>query len=309
MLGGRLGNIPLICVCICTYKRPHLLRELLRSLDDQECGGLFNYYIVVVDNDRSESGRTIVESEATRSRTTILYFIEPDQNIAKARNKAIANSQGDFVAFIDDDEVPDSRWLLNMYKSLIRFQTAGVLGPVLPRYEVPPPRWVGDGRFYERPTYHTGYFMPWRLTLTANCLIKRGVFDENRDWFDPKFGSGGEDRDFFKRIIARGYIFVWINEAPVFEWVSRGRMKKAVMLKRALLRGKMAYRSQIKRPGRIMISFPAIICYTLGLPLLFLLSPLFGFDVFMKNLIKDCDHLGKICTLFGIDLVKEGYII
>lgn len=300
---------PLICVCICTYKRPLLLRDLLRALNGQKCGGFFEYYVVVVDNDRSESGRTIVESEAKQSKTSIFYFVESEQNIAMARNKAIENSRGEFVALIDDDELPDSSWLLNIYKALVRFGTAGILGPVLPRYEVSPPQWVLNGRFYKRPTYCTGYILPGERTLTANCLLRRAIFEENRDWFNPKFGSGGEDKDFFKRMIARGHVFIWHNEAPVFEWVSQERMKKTAMLKRALLRGKMTYRSQINRPEKIMSSFAAVIYYTLGLPLLFLLSPLFGFDIFMKNVIRDCDHLGKICALFKIDLVRDRYII
>jgi glycosyltransferase involved in cell wall biosynthesis len=285
-----------------------LLKELLQVLAGQISGDLFDYCIVVVDNDRFESGRSVVESEANRSKMPVLYFVEPERNIALARNKAIMNSRGDFIALIDDDELPDSSWLLNMYKAQVRLGADGVLGPVFPRYEAPPPRWVLNGRFFDRPIYFTGYIMRWELTRTGNCFLRRGLFEENEDWFLPKFGGGGEDRDFFNRMIVRGYSFVWTNEAPVFEWVSRKRMKKIVMLKRALLRGKMAYRSQIKGPGRIMLSFPAVICYTLGLPLLFLLSPLIGFDVFMKQIIRNCDHVGKICALFGINLVKEGYI-
>ena len=300
---------PHICVCVCTYKRPHILGDLLQALDGQETRGLFDYAVIVVDNDRSESGRSVVESEAKRTKNSILYFVEPEQNIAMARNKAVANSWGDYMAFIDDDELPDSRWLLNMYMALVRFKPAGVLGPVMPQYEVLPPRWVLNGRFFERPTYFSGHILSSELTRTGNCLLRRAIFEENSEWFLPKFGSGGEDRDFFKRAIARGHVFVWCNEAPVFERVPQERMKKSVMVKRALLRGKMAYRSQINRPEKILISFAAVYYYSLGLPLLFFISPLFGFDIFMKNLIRDFDHLGKVCALFKIDLVREKYVI
>ena len=39
------------------------------------------------------------------------------QNIALARNKAIENAKGDFIAFIDDDEFPLDQWLLNHVQS------------------------------------------------------------------------------------------------------------------------------------------------------------------------------------------------
>jgi succinoglycan biosynthesis protein ExoM len=297
-----------ISVCVCTYKRPRLLATLLRTLEGQETGGLFDYEIVVVDNDRSGSARQIVESQIGQSKLPIHYFVEPKQNIAMARNKAIANSKGDFVAFLDDDELPDSRWLLNLFRALILFETAGVLGPVLPCYDVPPPRWVLKGRFFERPTYFSGYFLHWDRTRTGNCLLRRDLFQGDGDWFLPKFGSGGEDRDFFKRMIAHGHVFVWCNEAPLHEAVPPERWKKDVMLKRALLRGKMTYNSRRDRPGDALASFAAAHYYSVGLPFLLIFSPVFGFDVFMKTLIRDCDHLGKIFAMCKIDLIKDRYV-
>ena len=39
--------------------------------------------------------------------------------------------------------------------------------------------------------------------------------------------------------IEQGHYFVWCNEAPVYETVPPERWKKSVILKRALLRGKV----------------------------------------------------------------------
>lgn len=298
-----------ICVCICTFRRPRLLAALLKALETQETGGLFEYSISIADNEHSGSARRTVESRASRSKLDIRYAIEPEQNIALARNKALENAHGDFIAFIDDDELPDSSWLLNMYRALILFETAGVLGPVLPRYEVPPPQWVINGQFFEHPSYVSGYFLNWWLTRTGNCLLKRSLFKGPDDRFLPEFGSGGEDRDFFKRMIYRGHVFVWCAEAPIYELVPPERWEKSVMLKRALLRGKMTYYARKTSPGNILGSFTAVLFYSMGLPLLLLLSPVFGFDVFMKTLIRNCDHLGKILAPLKIDLVNERYII
>ena len=298
-----------ICVCICTYQRPLLLANLLAALDRQETEGLFEYSIVIVDNDHSGSGRQTVESHKKKSINIISYYIEPEQNIALARNRAIANSNGNFVAFIDDDELPNERWLLNHYKALIRFGVAGVLGPVLPRYESMPPKWVLKGRFFERSTHPSGFVLDWESTRTGNCLFSRPLFNENSDWFHPQFGSGGEDRDFFKRKIARGHVFVWNNDAPVFEVIRLNRWAKKSMLKRALLRGKMSFNSDKHRPAKILGSLAAVLFYSHVLPFLFIFFPIFGYDVFMKNLITDFDHLGKLFALFRIDLVRERYII
>jgi glycosyltransferase involved in cell wall biosynthesis len=280
----------------------------LWKLEEQETGSLFDYSIVIVDNDKLESARETVESHARQSKIAISYNIEPRQNIALARNKAIEVSKGDFIGFIDDDEFPDSRWLLNLYMAVNRYKTDGVLGPVLPYFEKEPPKWVLKGRFFDRPAHISGQVLEWQNTRTGNALLKRVIFKEDPVWFRPEYGSGGEDRDFFKRKIEQGYIFVWCNEASVFEAVAPERWKNKVLIKRALLRGKMASYPSESRLKNILLSVAAIMIYTVSLPLLFILSPIIGYDVFMKYLIKNCDHLGKILALLKINVVRDKYV-
>src|SRR5438552_14915913 len=110
----------MICVCICTYGRPTLLGRLLSILQTQETAGLFDFSIVVVDNDRSQTARQTVEAAARRSTVVISYDVEPEQNIALARNRAIGNASGEYVALIDDDEFPDKQWLLTLYEAIDR---------------------------------------------------------------------------------------------------------------------------------------------------------------------------------------------
>ena len=124
-----------ISVCICTYKRPKLLEKLLLSAEKQDTEGRFYYSIVVIDNDRFESAREIVESYKLRSKLQVSYAVEPEQNIALARNKAVENSNGDFIAFIDDDEFPEHEWLLNLYIAMRTFGAHGILGQVKTYFE------------------------------------------------------------------------------------------------------------------------------------------------------------------------------
>jgi len=291
-------------VCICTYKRPEPLNHLLLKLDKQETEGLFDFSIAIVDNDRLESARRTVESRARDSKIIIRYYVEPEQNIALARNRAIENSEGDFVAFIDDDEFPGEQWLVTLYKTIHHYGSDGILSPVLPHFEEKPPQWVLRGHFFDRPTHPTGHVLEWKNTRTGNTLLKRDLFKVGTKWFDPSFGSGGEDRDFFRRKIEQGHNFVWCNEAPVFETVPPKRWKRTVLLKRALLRGKMALNTTEPRFMSLFNSAVAVAVYSCCLPVLLFL----GHHVFMKYLIKDCDHLGKLLASLGIDWVGEKYV-
>jgi glycosyltransferase involved in cell wall biosynthesis len=275
----------------------------LSRLEQQETQGIFDYSIVIADNDRSESARGVVESHAWQSKISISYNVEPEQNIALARNKAVENAKGDFLGFIDDDEFPLDEWLLTLYKALKCFESDGVLGPVMPYFEKEPPGWVMEGGLFERPTHRTGHRLEWNDTRTGNVLLRRELFKEDR--FNPIFGSGGEDRDFFGRKIEEGHVFVWCDEAPVFEAVQPERWSRKVLLEKALLRGKMALYATRSKPQSVFKSVLAVGIYAGCLPLAFVL----GHHVFMKYLIKSCDHFGKILAFLGIDCVKQKYVV
>src|SRR5690242_12242771 len=124
-----------ITVCICTFKRPALLQRLLYELDRQISDGKFTYSLVVVDNDSEESARHVVSEFAKSSTHQTRYCVEPRQNIALARNKALDCCTGEFVAFIDDDEIPAGKWLGNLFNTCNAYGVAGVLGPVKPQFE------------------------------------------------------------------------------------------------------------------------------------------------------------------------------
>ena len=280
------------------------MARLLAALSAQETDHLFDYSVIVVDNDMHESARDAVESFAHDSQLRVGYHVEPEQNIALARNKALANCSGDLVAFIDDDEVPRERWLLTLYDALIRFGADGVLGPVLPRFERTPPAWVIEGHIFDRPSHSTGHVLTWENTRTGNALLQRRLFLPEHTWFDPRFGGGGEDRDMFRRMIESGRVFVWCNEAVVYETVPASRWKRTVLLRRALLRGRMALNATDDRLLSVSRSAAVFLLYLMVLPVLLFARH----HVFMNYLISACDHLGKVLAFFGLDVVREKYV-
>src|SRR5450755_1272078 len=131
-----------VCVCVCTYKRPQCLQRLLKELAAQDTQGLFTFSIVVADNDELQSAKSAVFDFAAQGSVPIKYCVEPQQGIALARNKAIENASGDFMALIDDDEFPTKDWLLNLLKTCEEYQVDGVLGPVKRHFDGEPPAWL-----------------------------------------------------------------------------------------------------------------------------------------------------------------------
>lgn len=198
-------------MCICTFKRARLLKKLLDELVGQRTDGLFTYSVVVADNDSAESARKMVTDYAAAQSFKVIYCLQPEQNIALSRNRALEQAEGDFAAFIDDDEYPMNDWLLGLYSICQEKKCAGVLGPVRPYFDQKPPRWVESGRFFERPEHPTGFVMDWEECRTGNVLFRRSIIKDLAEPFDPKFGTGGEDKDFFMRMSRDGCVFVWCN--------------------------------------------------------------------------------------------------
>jgi glycosyltransferase involved in cell wall biosynthesis len=292
-----------INVCLCTYKRPLLLQRLLEELAGQDTGGLFTFSIVVADNDCLRSAESVVQEFASASTVQVSYSVEPRQNIALTRNKAIENAHGDYVAFLDDDEFPAQRWLRTLFEACEKYAADGVLGPVKRHFDKEPPGWILKGKFYERPTYPTGFVIDWTKGRTNNVLLKRQLFAAEAEPFRPEFRTG-EDQDFFRRMIEKGHVFIWCNEAVVYEIVPPIRWKRTFMLRRALLQGTASVLHPNVGLLDIAKSVLAIPAYIAALPFALVL----GQHRFMTLLIKLCDHIGRVLGYLDINAIREAYV-
>jgi glycosyltransferase involved in cell wall biosynthesis len=295
----RGDRVPEVSVCVITYKRCQMLTTLLGELARQETGGLFRISVVIVDNDPEESARETVTAAVRDSVMPITYDVEDKRNLSLARNRSVRNAGGEYVAFIDDDEVPPPRWLVTMFQTLLKYEVDGVLGPVYPKFEVEPPKWLSKSRIAERRELPTGQMLDWQDTRSGNVLLKRSIFDSPGNEFDPKFASHGEDRDFFRRVILQGYRFVWCAEAAVPEIQPVDRSKRRFYIRRALLRGSVSWK-QAPSLKLLMRTIGALVAYALALP--FLLPA--GQALFMRYSIKWCDHAGRFLCACGVNVER-----
>ena len=235
-----------IDICVCTFRRPQMLAKLLESLINLEQTRDFTTSIIVVDNDCHQSARPIVENFQYNPKTSIQYYNEPRQNIALARNAAVNHAVGDFVAFIDDDEVASPNWVKELVNTLKEYRADGVLGPVIGYFVEEIPVWIRKGKFCnQRTELVSGTELRFNQTATNNCIISREALQSIPGPFDPVYGlSGGEDTDMFKRLIERGYHFFFSAEARVFEYIPPHRTSASFLLRRAF-GGGLIYTNQV----------------------------------------------------------------
>jgi succinoglycan biosynthesis protein ExoM len=300
---NKMRDITKISVCVCTYQRPSMLENLLKSLQAQKTGGIFTFDIIVVDNDAEGSAANAVNAARANSPIPIRYAIEPEPNISRARNRSLLMADGEFAACLDDDEFADELWLATLFGEIRERNSDGVLGPVLPSYEIDPPKWVIAGKLWIRESFPTGTILTSpKQTRSGNFMISKRMIDENPGLFDPKFGKlGGEDSDFFKRMLQRGYRLTWSNEARVYERIPPARLKRAYFLKRALLSGVVQACQAPLLSFDTLKSLSAALLYSFLLPLLCIFRPRWV----MSYLIKDCHHVAKILRRCGVGIIRR----
>jgi glycosyltransferase involved in cell wall biosynthesis len=224
-----------VAVCIATLHRPEGLRRLLRALDGlvflQSARPVIE--VVVVDNDADGSGREVCRELAPGLGFRLRYLIEPRRGISFARNRAIDGAgEADFVAFLDDDEVPDPHWLDELLAVQRAFEAEIIAGPVIPYFFEGAPAWARHGGFWSPRPYATGEAV--RDAGTCNVLIRGELLRRMRPAFDPRFAlSGGEDTHFFWRANRARVPVLWARDARVVEWVPRSRLSAKWLLRRA----------------------------------------------------------------------------
>jgi succinoglycan biosynthesis protein ExoM len=225
-----------ISVCIATFRRTERLREVLGDLIRQTHPV---DQVVVVDNDAAGSARGVIEQlQRDGAPFRLAYDIQAERNIAMTRNRTVALADGEWLAFIDDDERAPDVWLDGLVQAAARYQADGVLGPVEP--ELPPgaPQWIKRGRFYDFPHMGSGDIVPLNRMRFGNVLLRGSAIRAEPGPFDTRYGlSTGEDGDLLVRLVHRGSRIVWCDEAIVTEPIEPRRLSLRWLMMRSLSGG------------------------------------------------------------------------
>lgn len=129
-------------VAICTYNGAVRFPQVLDRLHCQIGIADLSWEILIVDNNSTDSTQKVVQHyQATYFNSEQLrYCFEPEQGLAIARQRAVTEARGEWVGFLDDDNVPDENWVANAYAFGQAHPQSGAYGSrIYGNFEVPPP--------------------------------------------------------------------------------------------------------------------------------------------------------------------------
>src|SRR5208283_4002272 len=96
--------------------------------------------LVIVDNGSTDSTNMVVRSY--ESRLPLEYLLEPKLGKNAALNMGLGAVEGDLIVFTDDDVFPNPNWLIQLRSAADTNPEYSIFGgPILPKWEVPPPNW------------------------------------------------------------------------------------------------------------------------------------------------------------------------
>jgi GT2 family glycosyltransferase len=230
-----------ISVIIATFNRARLLSECLDHLRRQhfEPGD----EVIIVDNGSTDETPETIERERTAFPVPLRYLQEKMPGKSRAVARAAATATGDVFAFTDDDVDVEEGWVEAIRSAMSDPGVGLVGGPVAPRWERTPPRWMraadGHGRM-AAPLALLNYGadvaeLGPRTAIGANMAVRRDVF-LREDGFAPDVGKlrgtllSGEDQDLCRRVQASGDRAIYLPGARVRHFVPAHRMRVSYYL-------------------------------------------------------------------------------
>lgn len=245
-----------VSVVVCTYNRAELLRETLASLANLETDA-FCYEVVVIDNASSDETPEVIAEIGRQYPVPFRSVREANPGVACARNRGIREAQGEWIAFFDDDQVADRRWLAELMALARERQVRCVGGANRLLFPEGEPRGLHPfcrGLLSEsaiRPAPHR--YSNRHTPGTGNLLVQRSVFDEV-GVFNEELREAGEDTDLFRRVYAAG-IRAWHTPRAISYHVVPGyRVTEGYLRWKALRNG-----GHLARRHRQDCSWPAFV--------------------------------------------------
>jgi len=203
----------LISIVIPCFRSEKFLFQTLETVGEQT---FRDWELIVVEDGSQDSTESIVEKFRSRNPDHRIQYLrlEKTQGPSAARNKGIKNSKGNWIAFLDSDDLWEPVHLETLWErarnqqadlcfcsvDFFNSETGSALGEWGPTED--------DLKHFPETLFIRNYISP------SGVLLKKTALGENLFNESPEFQSC-EDHELWLSLVQRGISFAWVSELKV----------------------------------------------------------------------------------------------
>jgi len=209
--------MPKISVIIPTYNRSGLVKDAIESVLQQS---LTDFELLIVDDGSTDDTATVIRDISDRR---IKYFYKKNGGVSGARNFGLLKAKGEYIAFLDSDDLWPKDYLMTMLSHL---ESQEGYGAAYTRVLL-----LGDDDktepFAREERYISGwmtkcYFKIGPCVMPSAVLLKRDVIE---GFFFDEALKKGEDNDAFLRLSVKTP-FLFVPNTNIFWRNTDGSLSK-----------------------------------------------------------------------------------
>lgn len=218
-------SLPCVSICMVHHDRPKYLEQAIASVEKQDYQ---NFELVLVDDGSDTPGakQYLQELEPRFAERGWQLIRQRNKYLGAARNEAARHAKGQYILFMDDDNLAKPNEVSTFVKVAIETRSdiltcvndlfSGEDIPDMHRAKV---RWLHIGGALSVGVFRNCFG-------DANALIKREVF-ERVGGFTEDYGITHEDWEFFARAVLAGYHLEPVVEPLFWYRANEGSMIKS----------------------------------------------------------------------------------
>lgn len=235
-----------LSIIFVNWKTPDLTKDAIASVYKETKG--FDFEVIVVDNNSQDGSVEMIKKEFPQA---VLIENSDNKGFGKANNQGLKIAKGDYLMFLNTDVVVLDSALNKLVNYLDQHPDVMMVGPRLLnrdltfqhacRRALPSPinsffhlfgltklfknsRWVNQYKQQDLSPDITG---PAQALSGAAMMFRRQVY-EKIGGFDEIFFMYGEDLDFCKRVLDKGWKTVYVSEAKIIHFGGQSSGKRRV---------------------------------------------------------------------------------
>lgn len=213
---------PLVSIIIPTYNRKKSSERLIKSIIS---GKYKNIEILVIDDASKDKTSDYLKSKFKNNKKVKIFRNKKNLFAAGSKNVGQKKAKGEYIAFIDDDNVIEKNMISVFVNAFRMYPDFGELGPI--NYNLNNKKAIlhtsSTRSMWTTKTKHLRTLKPfgskkvWEVDDIPNAfMVRADVVRKRKIEFRPSYGIMYEESDYAYRISRLGYKIMMMRDAKIY---------------------------------------------------------------------------------------------